>query len=307
MDATIDKYYYIKDVAALTGLSEQVIRKWEARYQVVHPKRLDNGYRVYSPDDLQVLRELKAYRDQGKSMKQAIQSLQHQAQKKPLPFSNAVKQSEYVEELITSGTIYDEENMMFLLKKAHHQYGLELFLKNTVHPFLNQIGDLWETQQWDESQETISSLVVRDFLTQISRNFNNKVGAPHALGFCLPYEQHEIPLQMLLLQMKMRGWRATMIGTSPKFSTIRTLVEKMRPQKVLFSATTIIPFQEDERLLDKLDEIAEAYPQVSFFIGGQGVWEYTKIIKPKHLTISTCVEDIVSDEQENSVAWSSQR
>ena len=41
---------YIKDVAEMTGLSEQQIRKWENRYHIVKPERLANGYRVYSQE-----------------------------------------------------------------------------------------------------------------------------------------------------------------------------------------------------------------------------------------------------------------
>lgn len=88
---------------------------------------------------------------------------------------------------------------------ANHQFGLDLFLKNTVQPFLEAIGDLWEKDIWNESQETVTSLVVKDFLTQISRSFESTNNDQHVLGFCLPDGFYEIPLQMLLLQMKIKG------------------------------------------------------------------------------------------------------
>lgn len=294
MDEKNKQYYLIKEAAEWTGLSEQVIRKWENRYQVIEPKRLENGYRVYTPEDILTLKELKTYREQGKSMKKALQLLASQnSVADSFQQKTSVKISPYVEQLIDSGSIYDEETLIFLLKKANHEYGLDLFLQNTIQPFLHEIGSLWEAGDWDESQETVASLAVRDFLTQISRNFNNGPHAPHALGFCLPYELHEIPLQMMLLQIKMKGWRTTMIGASPKYSSIETLVERMRPQKVFLSATTTIPFQKDESLLNNLDHMAMKYKDIDFYIGGRGGWEYTRILKPKHLQISTCVEDII--------------
>ncbi|GGJ84711.1 MerR family transcriptional regulator [Lentibacillus kapialis] len=289
-----EKHYYIKEVAKLTGLSEQLIRKWENRYHIIKPKRLNNGYRVYTHEDIITLTDLKEIRDQGKPMKAAIQTvLANKDKARWYEKLDLVEPSHYVSKLIERGTIYDENGLIFLLKQANHQYGLDLFLQNTVRPFMEKIGLLWEKEEWDESQEIVSSLVVRDFLTQISRNFSNYAQAPHALGFCLPDELHEIPLQIVLLQMRMQGWRTTRIGASPKFTAIERLIDRIQPHKVLFSASTLIPFQQNENLLEELDAIAARYSYISFYIGGKGVWEYTELVKPKHMDISFTVDDVL--------------
>ncbi|MDQ0220595.1 MerR family transcriptional regulator [Peribacillus cavernae] len=298
MEELQEKRFYIKEIADLTGLSEQLIRKWENRYHIVQPERLDNGYRVYTFDDLLTLKELKKFRDQGKSMKLAIQAtVAKQGTTGLIDKLNQVEKSPNVEKMVEKGTVYDEDGLMFLLRQSHYQYGLDLFLQNTVRPFLEEVGDLWEKGEWDESQETVSSLVVKDFLTQVSRNFNFNLKAPHALGFCLPDELHEIPLQILLLQMKMKGWRTTRIGASPKFSTIERLIKYMQPQKVLFSASTVIPFQQNEYLLEKLDQLAKKYAHILFHIGGEGIWDYTKVVKPTYMHVSFSVEDITTSTE----------
>lgn len=63
--------YFIKQVSEITGLSKLVIRKWEERYQIVIPKRLDNGYRVYTEADVTKILSVKDLTDQGYSVKQA--------------------------------------------------------------------------------------------------------------------------------------------------------------------------------------------------------------------------------------------
>src|SRR5690625_819501 len=319
-----NKLYYIKEVSELTGISEQLIRKWENRYQIVKPERLDNGYRIYTYEDIVTLKSLKNLRDQNYSLKDAVNIIAEKQvlnQKTP----KEVTSSPYVADLIKAGTIYDEEKLMTLLNQANQQYGLDLFLKNTVQPFLKEIGRLWqekawdESQEtisslvlrsicvkkslttkldivsWDESQETISSLVVRDFLTQIDRSFSNNIDDPLILGFCLPNENHEIPLQILLLQLEIRGWRTIRIAASPKFSSIEKLIERIKPKKVLLSASSLQPFQRDSDLLDKLDKIANKQSHISLYIGGSGVWKYTDIVKPKHLMISYTIDDIIKN------------
>lgn len=288
-------YYYIKDVADRTGISEQLIRKWESRYQMIQPKRLDNGYRVYTLEDILMLKEVKLLRDKGYSIKSAI----HEASLRMNIERNAsrsvqIKASPYVQQMIDKGKSYDDDGILLLLKQSNHEYGLDLFLQNTVHPFLKRIGDLWESGKWDESQETVSSLAVRDYLTEVSRSFTHDSSSPHVLGFCLPAEQHDIPLQILLLQIKMKGWRTTRVAASPKFTTIETLVREIKPKIVIFSASTLLPFQKNENLLEQLDEIAESYPAISFHIGGVGGWSYTEIMKPKYINISYTIDELLT-------------
>ncbi|MBT2691769.1 MerR family transcriptional regulator [Bacillus sp. ISL-55] len=64
-------FYFIQQVSEITGLSKLVIRKWEERYQIVIPKRLENGYRVYTEADVNKILSVKNLTDQGYPVKQA--------------------------------------------------------------------------------------------------------------------------------------------------------------------------------------------------------------------------------------------
>ena len=56
--------------AERTGLSQDVLRVWERRYNAVTPSRASNGQRVYSDADLERLRLLHAATDSGRSISQ---------------------------------------------------------------------------------------------------------------------------------------------------------------------------------------------------------------------------------------------
>ena len=49
----------IKVVATRTGLSKDVIRVWEKRYQAINPERSDTGRRLYADADIDHLLKLK--------------------------------------------------------------------------------------------------------------------------------------------------------------------------------------------------------------------------------------------------------
>ncbi|HSG04891.1 MAG TPA: MerR family transcriptional regulator, partial [Nitrospiria bacterium] len=57
--------FRIKHVSKLTGLSRDVIRMWERRYGFLRPERGSNRYRLYSEEDIALLRYISAQLKEG--------------------------------------------------------------------------------------------------------------------------------------------------------------------------------------------------------------------------------------------------
>ena len=64
----------IKDVSERTGIAAATIRMWEQRYSFPEPSRTPAGYRIYSEEDVDVLRKVLALRHRGLSVPKAIES-----------------------------------------------------------------------------------------------------------------------------------------------------------------------------------------------------------------------------------------
>jgi MerR family transcriptional regulator, light-induced transcriptional regulator len=62
----------IKDVAERTGLAAGTIRMWEQRYGMPAPERTPGGYRMYSDDDVELLRRALVLRERGLSVGAAL-------------------------------------------------------------------------------------------------------------------------------------------------------------------------------------------------------------------------------------------
>jgi MerR family transcriptional regulator, light-induced transcriptional regulator len=274
--------YSIQQVSEITGLSKQVVRKWEERYQIVNPERLENGYRIYSETDINTILKVKGLVEQGHTVKQAAYLVQKggsptdQSQldagwKKTFKYEEF---NEYVLDLLKEGTHCNESGMNLILQQAYHQKGLEFFIQSVVIPFLKEVGNRWEKGQWGEYQESLASLTVRDFLVQLRRNFKYRDNAPTLLGACLPYEQHEVPVLILLIQAMLKGWKTVLLGASPAEGSIEKTVQKLKPDKVILSATTSLPFEQDPQLLNKLDRFASECRDTNFYIGGPGAVQY---------------------------------
>ncbi|WP_255452171.1 MerR family transcriptional regulator [Sporosarcina sp. ANT_H38] len=292
----INGMYYIQQVSAMTGLSKQVIRKWEERYELVNPKRLENGYRIYSEKDINALLSVKILSEQGQAVKQAVDLVKERSAAgidTPKPVQSIHQQEglhEHVFQLLEKGSNCDELELNLVLQQAYHSFGLADFLTSVIIPFLNEVGNRWEKKEWSEYQEAISSLVVRDFLVQLRRNYQCREDAPLVVGACLPHERHEIPLHILLLQFMMRGWRTLLVGASPAPGSVESLVKKLKPSKVLLSATTTIPFEMDPGLLMNLDQFAAENEHIDFYLGGAGGLEYAMNKKLRAIHVTNSIE-----------------
>jgi MerR family transcriptional regulator, light-induced transcriptional regulator len=63
----------IKDVAERTGIAAATIRVWEQRYGFPEPARTASGYRVYTDEDVELLRRVSALRGEGLSVPAALE------------------------------------------------------------------------------------------------------------------------------------------------------------------------------------------------------------------------------------------
>ncbi|WP_042224758.1 MerR family transcriptional regulator [Oceanobacillus manasiensis] len=295
------RQYYIKEVAELTGLSKQVIRKWEDRYRSLEPKRKENGYRVYSQDDIHTLLKIKDYQQKGESIQQAVNRVHRErATQNYQPTNN---RDMLITDLLKSGENCDDLALNRILRQAYHYHGLDYFLKKIVIPFLVEVGNKWERGEWEAFQESVTSLVVRDFLVEVRNNFQCDENAPLILGACLPGELHEVPVHIILLQCLMKGWKTKLIGSSPAPGSIEALVCRFQPKRVLLSATTTIPFEQNPELLKTLDNFAGRYHETSFYLGGQGAISFLGNKQLRHISVTDRVEDVVALQPSSRTAF----
>lgn len=263
--------YSIQQVSNMTGLSKQVIRKWEDRYGIIQPERLDNGYRVYTIEEVQILQKVIDLTAEGHSVKKAALMIQNKEVEVSAANEENPITSQFVADLEEAGQALDEGKLMQLLEQAHHLFGIEVLFKEIIAPFLVRVGQLWCDKVWGEYQEAISSQTVRDFLANVRRQYYVPSTAPLVVGSCLPNERHEIPIQLLLIQCMLKGYRTIMLGPAPAPQAIQSAVRLTEPQIVLLSGSTkAIWFDEGQSLRD-LDEFASTVPKTKFFVGGFGV------------------------------------
>ena len=69
-------------------------------------------------------------------------------------------------------------------------------------------------------------------------------------------------------------------------------MEKLKPNKVLLSATTTIPFDKDPHLIERLEYFASNHPDTEFYLGGAGSMEYASEMNLQVIQLTNSLDDL---------------
>lgn len=90
-----------------------------------------------------------------------------------------------------------------------------------------------------------------------------------------------------------KGYKTILVGSSPAPNAINSLVERLKPDMVLLSATTTTPFEKDPDLLANMDDFAAKHKNIRFYLGGGGSIQYMKGKHLNSITVAKSISDIL--------------
>jgi MerR family transcriptional regulator, light-induced transcriptional regulator len=269
------RLFTIKETSLRTGLSTQLIRKWEERYEAVQPRRFPNGYRGYTQEDISRLAALKTRVQEGVPIGLAVQQRDSGVGSGRKP-----EAEEY--DTLAGGSKQAGDRLLGLFLKldyagaqqyfdrllaVHH---IEYVLLNILEPVLVDLGERWRRGQISEYQEHFGSHFVREKLLALKNVFPVRSDDPLIVTACGPGEQHELGILFFGYFAMQQGYRVVHLGVSPSEKGIMDCLEGLRPRAFLFSFTTAnlldkaTPF-----LLDLDDRIRSKGVATKVIVGGQ--------------------------------------
>lgn len=202
-----DRTYEIHEVSQLTGLAPARLRAWERRYEVVRPRRLPNGYRVYSGEQVALLRAYARLVAAG----ERIGDLALQPPEVVLARVDAqAGDGSPLGALLGAIHDFDRERLEALVAQQLSLRGLTAFADEVVLPLAQLVGDAWAVGQLPVAAEHLASEVVVHALKAGLRA--GRAGGPLFLASCLPAERHEWGILATLAILQERGWRVQYLG-----------------------------------------------------------------------------------------------
>ena len=219
----------IGEFSRRVGVSPELLRAWERRYELLQPLRTEGGFRLYTDDDAERVERMKRALGEGFSAAEAAR----RALTQDRPMERALAGG--AERLVAAARAYDEATVHAILDEAFSGFSLETVLRDLVLPVLREIGAEWERGALGVGQEHFVSNLVRARLLALARLWG-RGGGPLAILGCVPGEWHDMGLIAFGLVLRSHGWRILFLGADTPLSTLGQAVATTAPRLVVVAS-----------------------------------------------------------------------
>jgi len=277
------KRHPIQVVARRTGLTVDVLRAWEKRYQVVEPGRSGGGRRLYSDDDIERLRLLRRASRAGRRISQvstldteALAGLVREDEREEVEVGpehtagEATAAELYLKTCLAAMERFDAQALEEALTRALFALNAQTVIESIAAPLMQRIGDGWSHGDLRPAHEHMTSAVLRRVLGRLIETVQPSAGAPSVVVATPVGQVHEFGALFAAATAAAQGWRVVYLGTDLPAEDIATAVRETGAEVI---ALSIVSPSEDEAELDaELKELRLALPPaVPVLVGGAGM------------------------------------
>lgn len=255
-----------------TGLSKDVLRKWEARYNYPVPGRDGHGNRIYSREQITRLRTVKRLMDRGFRPSRLFGM--SPAELDDLSRSTTLKvrgsnDSTAIPELMELLRKHQPLKLRAVLKRLLQAQGLELFVQDTIAPLSTAVGEAWSCGEIRVFEEHLYSDIAASALRQALETIDTAEGRPRILLTSLPGEAHSLGLLMAACLFTLRGAHCIYLGTEMPGEDIAVAAHAHEADAVALSFSSAFPARLIQpALVDLRKRLAQ---EVELIAGGEGV------------------------------------
>jgi len=257
--------YNLKAVVQETGLKPDTLRAWERRYGLPEPQRTESGHRLYSQNDINLLKWLIARQEEGLSISRAVELWRRIQTEQSDPFQTIAGQMTIQarpplvapgnlreKELPTEGrhdTIaqlrqawidsclkFDEQTAERIVTQAFSLFPVEKVCVELLQKGLSTVGDGWYQGNITVQQEHFASALAVRRLEALLTATPAPTRAGRILVGCPPEEVHTFIPLMLALLLRRRGWDVIFLGANIPQQDFILTTQTAKPQLVVLTA-----------------------------------------------------------------------
>lgn len=223
--------FTIKDLESFSGIKAHTIRIWEQRYGLLNPERTDSNIRKYTDKDLKALLNIGLLNTLGYKISKISQMSENEIAEIIRSQAENGKQDEHQLHVLKIAMLnYDEVLFSKIIDPQIAKIGLEETYRQTIVPFLNLIGLLWQAESICPAQEHfISALIRQKVLTHIETSSPEiQTNAARPLVLYLPeLEIHELSLLVLHYLFKKKGYKSIFLGQSVPLEDLKQVMSRL--------------------------------------------------------------------------------
>jgi DNA-binding transcriptional MerR regulator len=260
-----DALYPIRTVSNLTGVHPVTLRAWERRYGLVKPHRTPKGHRLYTPADVELIREVTELLGTGISIAQAKQRVGAATKHPP-----ATREAEsdawetYQSRMARAVEGFDDSGLEAAYAEALSLYPVDLVTEHLVKPLLRRLGERWQGRPGGIAEEHFFATYLRNKLGARLHHLAAQRPRHRLLAACLPGEHHELGLLLFCLAAANHGIGFVILGADTPLPEVAHAQERAACAAILLSGSG----DPDPALLDALRTLVEV-SEVPVLVGGR--------------------------------------
>jgi DNA-binding transcriptional MerR regulator len=252
----------IGTVARLTCVPEMTLRNWEKRYGVPRPGRTtDGGRRLYSGDDITLVRHLAQRVASGVPIRKAVAAVR------------AVQQDpeRLAASLLSATLALDAAGVQRDLEEAAAALPPTDAWARIVAPVLRNLGDRWAVDG-DEviAAEHLATSAIQSWLRSLLGGYVPLSSAQAAVA-CGPSELHELGTLALVAFLTMRGTSTVYLGANTPLIALEDIRRRMGTRVLCITATLR---ETADQVVAMIMALAEHPTEAVLAYGGPGFYQY---------------------------------
>ncbi len=261
----------ISAVERETGLSKEVLRKWESRYGFPSPLRDAQGERSYPPEQVSRLRLIKRLMDTGLRPSRLVAESEeglHALAREKQPSPRAPGGDEDRALTLDSLRDVDPVGLRLCIYRVLLRQGVERFVQDTLHPLCQEVGDAWARGELGIHEEHLLSEALQSVLREVVAQLADSRGSPRVLLTTLPEEQHGLGILAAAALLALRGACCIPLGTQTPILDIVRAARDHRADVVALSFSVVYP---QRRIPGALAELRQSLGAATeLWCGGAG-------------------------------------
>ena len=280
-------------VTRRTGLSPDLLRAWERRYEVVTPSRSEGGRRLYSDTDIERLRLLYRATLAGRSIGQvaelpteALAALVRQdaaadaeltARGSPARDGDApAAAADYLADAVRAIERLDATALEATLRRATIALASITLLDGLVVPLLEDVGAHWREGTLRPVHEHLASMMVRRVLDGVVEGASPPLATASVVVATPSGQMHELGALLVAASAATEGWRVTYLGPDLPAEDIAECAVRTRARAV---ALSVVYPTGDPAVGDELRRLRSALPKrTALLVGGAATHSYSAVL-----------------------------
>lgn len=261
----------IASVERETGLSKDTLRMWERRYGFPTPERDARGERLYAPEQVRRLTQIKRLMDRGHrpgrllALDEAALAALDEARASNLAASASARLDSWLR-LLGS---HDGEALQRQFNRELTRRGLAGFVLDVAAPLVTRVGEAWACDEIHVFEEHLFSHQLEKLFGAALARLEPLHGSPRVLLTTLSGETHTLGLAMVEALLAAEDAHPLPLGAQTPIEEIARAAQGLRADAVCLSfSAAYSPAQAAQGLRD-LRRVLPA--SVELWAGGHGI------------------------------------